>query len=197
MEYFFILSFLVLGAGIKFIDAAYDEHAFSKRFALLAAPLLGILWAYTMYIDAASATILCAILAGVLLKGKIDNWAHLAGLGMIGGVLLVSGVKLLILPLMILAAAALIDEIGNDAIDKRRRRLQQKGAAGTALLLFFDHRWTLKVAILSLAAISMIPLLFFFAMLCFDYAYLGMRHYSEFRLSRLPNHATTPGSTVA
>jgi len=197
MEYFFILSFLVLGAGIKFVDAAYDDHAFSKRTALLAAPLLGSLWAYTMYVDAVSATILCAILAGVLLKGKIDNWAHLAGLGVIGGVLVVSGVHLLILPLIILAASALLDEVGNDAIDKRRSRLQHKGTPGTALLMFFDHRWTLKVAILALAALGMIPIVFFFAMLCFDYAYLGMRWYSDIRLSRQPSHATVPKTTLA
>jgi hypothetical protein len=192
MEYFFILSFLVLGAGIKFIDAAYDEKAFDKRTALIVAPLLGILWAYTMYVDAVAATILCAILCGVLLKGKIDNWAHLAGLGVIGGVLIVSGVKLLFLPLIVLAIAALLDEVGNDAIDKRRTFLLDKGKAGMFVLTFFDHRWVLKVAILALAVISVIPLLFFFAMICFDYAYLGMRWYSHVRLSRMPSHATVP-----
>jgi len=196
MEYFFILSFLVLGAGIKFVDAAYDEHAFSKRTALFVAPLLGGLWAYTMYVDAVSATILCAILCGVLLKGKIDNWAHLAGLAVIGGILVVSGVKFLILPLIILAVSALLDEVGNDAIDKRHAFLEKKGTAGRFVLAFFDHRWVMKVAILALAVIGMIPLLFFFAMICFDYAYLGMRWYSDVRLERLSKQLPRPTSLV-
>lgn len=182
--YFFLVSFLVLGAGIKFIDAAYDEKAFDKKWAMLLAPALGILWAYTMYIDAASATILLAIICGVLLKGKIDNWAHLAGLGVIAGVLALSGVELLWLPLVILAAAALLDEVGNDAIDKRRSWLSSKGITGKVTITFFDHRWVMKVVILALAAIGMIPWVFFLAMVCFDYAYLGVRYASALSLAR-------------
>ena len=49
--YFFLLSYSILGGGIKYIDDAFDEKIFSKKIALTIAPLLGVLWAYTMIIN--------------------------------------------------------------------------------------------------------------------------------------------------
>ena len=60
--YFFLLAYPILGAGIKYIDDAFDENKFNKKIALVIAPILGILWAYTMLIDGVSATILLAVL---------------------------------------------------------------------------------------------------------------------------------------
>jgi len=115
--YFFLLSYPVLGAGLKYIDDAFDEKIFSKRYALILAPLLALLWAYTMYVDQISATILLAILVGVFLRGKIDNRAHFIGLAVIIGIIALVGISLLFLPLIIIAAAAFLDEVGNDVID--------------------------------------------------------------------------------
>ena len=78
--YFFLLSYPILGAGIKYIDDAFDEETFNKKIAIAIAPILGMLWAYTMLIDQVSATILLAILCAVIIKGKIDNYAYLVGL---------------------------------------------------------------------------------------------------------------------
>ena len=74
--YFFLLSYPVLGAGLKYIDDAFDEKIFSKKYALILAPLLAILWAYTMYIDSFSATILLAILvySGVIIGHIMAGW---------------------------------------------------------------------------------------------------------------------------
>ena len=118
--YFFLLAYTILGAGIKYIDAAYDEKTFNKKIALVFAPLLGALWAYTMLIDPYSASILLAILVGVLIKGKIDNPAHLAGFFIILAIIVLAQVQLMIVPLIVLAIAALLDEVGNDVIDKKK-----------------------------------------------------------------------------
>lgn len=180
--YFFLLSFLILGGGIKYIDAAYDDKTFNKKLALAIAPVLGILWAYTMLINEVAATILFAVLLGVLLKGKIDNRAHLVGLLIIFGVIFLMGVELLFLPLIFLAAAALLDEVGNDVVDYNKKYLKSKNKLlHKFLIYFFDQRWLLKIAVLCIALVGIIPLYFFLAILLFDYAYLIVHWYSQSR----------------
>lgn len=182
--YFFLLSFLVLGAGIKFIDAAYDEKTFSKKLAIVSAPVLGILWAYTMIINPAAATILLAVVLAVVIKGKIDNLAHLSGVIVIVPVIFLAGIELMWFPLVFLAAAALFDEVGNDYMDDRK-----KVSADSNFIrfveYFFDQRWTLKVAILSLVLTGIVPVYFFVAMILFDYAYLGVRRVSDIKLGKV------------
>ncbi len=177
--YFFLISFLVLGAGIKYIDAAYDEKTFSKKLALAAAPILGILWAYTMIINPVAATILLAVVLGVVIKGKIDNLAHLSGVLVIVPVIFIAGVDLMWLPLVFLAAAALLDEVGNDFMDDKKGVLDENNKFVRFANSFFDHRWMMKVAILSLVFVGLIPVYFFLAMFLFDYAYLTVRKVSD------------------
>jgi len=179
--YFFLLSFMILGAGIKYVDAAYDEKTFSKKFALIAAPILGILWAFTMVINHVAATILLAVVLAVVIKGKIDNLAHLSGVLVIVPVIFLAGIQLMWIPLAFLAAAALVDEIGNDYIDKKKKSFDDKNKFFSFVKYFFDHRWMMKVAILSLVFMGLIPFYFFFAMLLFDYAYLGVRRASDIK----------------
>jgi len=181
MYYFFLLSFTVLGAGLKYIDNAFDERIFSKKVAYVVAPLLGILGAYTMMIDAVSATILLAVVLGVLLKGKIDNFAFLSALLVTVGILILAGVQLLILPLIVLTLAALFDEVGNDIIDKKNYLTEGKQWQ-RCVGYFFDQRWVMKVVILSLAVVNIVSFYFFVAMFLFDGAYLGVRWYSHVRL---------------
>lgn len=182
--YFFLVSFSLLGAGIKFIDSAYDEKAFSKKLALFIAPLLGLLWAYTMIINPIAATILLAIVLGVVFKGKIDNYAHLMGVVIIIPIILFAGVELMILPLIFLSAAAVLDEVGNDYIGNPNRKLRHYKTLNKILTYFFDQRWLLKTAILFLAILNMIPLYFFVSMILFDYAYLGVRYWSDIKLGK-------------
>jgi len=190
--YFFFLAFAVLGAGLKYIDDAFDEKVFNKKIAYMIAPLLGVLWAYTMIVDSVAATILLAILLGVLLKGKIDNFAHVIGLLVIVGIIVVAGVQLLFVPLIILASAALLDEVGNDFVDKSNLliggKLWQK-----FVINFFDQRWVAKVAILGLIIVNVLPWFFFIAMLLFDGAYLGVRWFSQTRQKSLMASSVTQG----
>ena len=178
--YFFLLSYTILGAGIKYIDAAFDEKTFNKKFAMFLAPFLGGLWAYTMFINPFSATILLSILLGVILKGKIDNIAHLSGVIVIIPVILLLGVELLFIPLIFLAAAAVLDELGNDYIDEHQQ-LFSKNKLTLFVDYFFDQRWLLKTSILFLAFLGVLPYYFFIAMIFFDYSYLAVRYISDVR----------------
>lgn len=178
--YFFLLSYTILGAGIKYIDSAYDEKTFSKKLAMVLAPFLGLLWTYTMFINPASATILLAILIGVILKGKIDNVAHFSGVIVIIPIIILLGIELMFVPLLLLATAAVLDEVGNDYFGKKTKELNKN--IGTRLILYyFDQRWLLKSAILILSLIGIIPFYFFIAMILFDYSYLSVRYVSELK----------------
>lgn len=177
--YFLLLSFLILGAGIKYIDDAFDERKYNKKVALVIAPILGILWAYTMIIDTASATILLAVICGVLFKGKIDNYGHFAGLLVIFLVIVAAGVELMILPLFFLAPFALLDEVGNDVIDYNKKYFKKDNCGHKFVRYFFDQRWLLKIAVLSFVILGILPIYIFFALLFFDGAYLLMRWFSQ------------------
>ena len=177
--YFYLISYPILGAGLKYIDDAFDEKIFNKKFALLLAPILGLLWAYTMFIDQFSATILLAIIIGVFCRGKIDNLGHYIGLAIIIGIIALLGINFLFLPLIILAVAAFLDEVGNDIIDYNKGNFNQNKFSHKLFVYFFDQRWATKIAVLYIILIGIFPLYFFLAMLLFDGAYLLVRLYSR------------------
>jgi hypothetical protein len=68
-----ILAFAIIGAGLKYIDDAFDEDTFSKKKAILIAPIIVLIWICLSLFDSVSATILFSILFAVLFTGKIDN----------------------------------------------------------------------------------------------------------------------------
>lgn len=181
--HFFLLSYTILGVGIKYIDDAYDEKTFSKKIALIAAPMLGILWAYTMLINPVSATILSAVLCGVLFKGKIDNHAHLLGFSVVLVIIVfLAKVELImILPLIFLASSAVLDEVGNDVIGYNKKYLNYKIFRYNFALYFFGRRYLMKVAILYLVLLGVFPWYFLLALIFFDEAYIIMDLYSQSR----------------
>ena len=193
---FYLISYPLLGAGIKFIDEAFDEKRYSKTLAIAVAPLLGILWAYTMISNPASASILMAVLVGVFFTGKIDNWAHFAGLGVVIGLVVLLGVQFMIIPLLLLGAAALLDELGNDFVDKHKERWNTSKIRFRFLVYFFDHRWMMKTALLPLALLNIVPWYFVLAMILFDESYLLVRYVSEEEIS-LPRFSVFSDRTWA
>jgi len=178
---FYLLTYPIIGAGIKYMDAAFDDKTVSKKLAIIIAPLLAFIGAYAMYVDAVSATILLAVLLGVLFTGKIDNIAHGLGLIVIIPIIYFAGIEFLLIPLGILVLGGMIDEIGNDFIDKRRDKFTNGKSIYKMLVYFFEHRWTLKVVILGFVLIGMFPFYFFVAMFLFDYAYLSVSLYSDIK----------------
>lgn len=177
--YFFLLAYSILGAGLKYVDDAFDEKTFNKKLALILTPILSIIGAYTMLIDPVSATILFAILCGVLIKGKIDNYAFFGGLVLVIAMVFLAGVQFLFLPLLILAAAAILDEVGNDYIDKKREDLDENKVLNKFAIYFFGHRWIMKAMILFLVFLAIVPAYFFIAMIFFDYAYISVGLYTQ------------------
>ena len=175
--YFFIFSYSVLGAGLKYIDDAFDERPFSKINGLILSPFLGVLWALTMIVNPFSTTILLAIILGVLFKGKIDNLAHLIGLISIVSIIIIAKVELLFLPLVFLTAAGVIDEIGND-IASYNKDLPKNKFRYNFIKYFFGRRYFLKVALLYLVLIGVFPLHFLLALIFFDEAYIIVEMYS-------------------
>ncbi len=177
--YFPLISYPILGAGLKYIDDAFDEKIFSKKFAIVLAPFLGIIWAITMILDSFSATLLLAIVLGVLLRGKIDNLAHFVGLGVIISIIIFVGIRLMMFPLVFLAAAAFLDEVGNDIIDYNKGSINENKFSHKVFVNFFDQRWFTKFAVLYIIILGVIPAYFFIAILLFDGAYLTVRLYSR------------------
>jgi len=175
---FIIISYALLGAGLKYIDAAFDEGTLSKKGALLISPFLGVLWIFTMIIDNSSAVLLSAIILGVLIRGKIDNAAFSIGLFVIVFIALLVGIRVSPLLLVFLTACAFMDEIGNDIIDK----MEKNPSFGNVFLrFFFGKRWLLKVGVLYLAVIGVFSFYSLVALYFFDEAYILLDDYSRAR----------------
>ena len=179
MLYLLFLTYAILGAGIKYVDDAFDKKVFNRSMAIAVTPFLSIIGAYSMITDPVSATILLAVLCGVLLKGKIDNIAFALGFVIVIIIALYAGAQFLVLPLVILTAAAILDEVGNDYIDSKKDKLNMKNPVHVFEKYFLGHRWIMKTAILYLAVLNLVPILFFLAMILFDYSYLGVNAYSQ------------------
>jgi len=185
--YVLFLLFPLLGAGIKYVDAAFDEEVFNKNRALIIAPLIGVIWAFTMMIHPMSATLLLAVILGVLVKGKIDNVAHVAGLVSIivfYAILwfIYDGIIIYFTPLLFLAAAGVLDEIGNDVISYNEEFTNNHSFGFQFFKYFFGRRHFMKVALIYLFIVAGYPLYFFVAFLFFDEAYMMVALYSHSKL---------------
>lgn len=179
--FFFLLSYPILGGVLKYIDDAFDETTFNKNIAMIVAPILGILWAFTMIINDVSATILLAVVLGVLLRGKIDNSAHLVGFFSILVIVILAGIELMIMPLIFLTSAAVIDEVGNDVVGYNNKYLKNKRFRYQFALYFFGRRYLFKVALLYVSLLGVFPLYFLLAFILFDEAYLIVELYGQSR----------------
>jgi len=147
---------------------------------------LGVLWAATMLADRAAATILLAVMLGVLLSGKIDNVGHIAGFAIIVALLFVGGVDVKLWSLAVLTVAAVADEVGNDYIDRKNHMDEWTGGAGRAVKYLFDFRCMMKIAVLALVVLGRLPWYAFVAFLLFDVAYSAVGYISKHHLAHQP-----------
>jgi len=159
-----ILAFAIIGAGLKYIDDAFDEDIFSKRVAMLIAPILVIIWTCLSIFDSVSATILFSVLFAVLLTRKIDNLVFKVCSITLILILVLSGMlNFLWIPLFSLIMMGVADEKGNDYVDNHATlKLGQ---------FFFSHRFSMKIGVLGLCMLSLLPWLYLGAFLAFDGAY--------------------------
>ena len=200
LTYVLFLLFPVLGAGIKYVDAAFDEEVFNKNKAVIFAIFLGILWAFTMILHPMAATILLAVILGVLIKGKIDNIAHAAGLVSILIFYMIlwylfDGVIIYFMPLFFLAGAAVLDEIGNDVISYNSEFSNNHTFGFQFFKYFFGRRHFMKVALIYLFIVAGYPLYFFVAFLFFDEAYMMVALYSQSKKAETNAQYSTIEST--
>lgn len=171
-EVFIIISYALIGAGIKYIDQAYDINIFSKNKSKLLAPFIGILMAYLIMIDNWNALILLSIVIAVAITRKIDNIAFTLGILSLIGTLLLFGnfLKINWSIFAVLLLSGIIDEIGNDLSDKNKL----KGMFNH----FFAYRFMMKVAVFILFIINILPLIYLIAFWVFDLAYTFVEVYS-------------------
>jgi hypothetical protein len=163
-----ILAFAVIGAGLKYIDDAFDEDTFSKKKAILIAPIIVLIWICLSLFDSISATILFSILFAVLLTGKIDNLIFkVSTIALISILVLSQMLNLLWIPLLILILMGVADEKGNDYVDNH--------ATLTLVEFFFSYRFCMKMGLLSLCILTLLPWLYLLAFLAHDGAYESVR----------------------
>lgn len=170
---FFVFSFAILGAGVKYIDSAFDENTFSKKKALLLAPFLGVFYAFLMSLNANAATILMSFLVGVFLSGKINNLAFYIQTAFWAIFVFIFGnVSIFFFPFIMLVVASIIDEKGNDLSDARKLK--------TKIARFvFKHRLFMDVVAFLLAVFGFIELVFLVSFFAFDLGYSLVGTYSK------------------
>ncbi len=192
-----ILSYALLGAGIKYADQAYDIDVFNKKAAKFMAIPGGILMVTLILLDPSSATIFLAMVIGLALARKIDNIAFYVGtailllLPVIFNIMpfTINGESILQirwLPFGILIVSCVLDELGNDWADKRikkrliRHTTEKNDDKFTYNLgeKFFLNRFMMKVGIFILAFFGIFEWLYFFAFVAFDICYTLVDYYS-------------------
>jgi len=192
-EYYgYYVAFAIIGAGLKYIDVAFDDERFSKIKAMLIAPILVIVAGVLAIKDVASRTILVSILLSSLISGKVDNLVFMVSstafllLIFLAFHTLDGTLTFLWIPLFVLTIFGILDEKGQDYIDKNETTKITN--------FFFQHRFAMKLGMLILCAYQFFawPYLFFF--LAFDLAYdaVGMFRYVGVPLSVYRIKTSTP-----
>jgi hypothetical protein len=136
---------VIIGLGVKYIDAAYDDSAFSRSRTLPLSICLGLLAGSLMVYDADVAVLFLALITGVSVTGKVDTPPFRVlvlttiTISCFSVPLYLSTAAPCVL-LAIFSVAAAIDEVGNDMADD--------GHLPPLLSKFFSYRGLLKTVVL-------------------------------------------------
>ncbi|MDD5317738.1 MAG: hypothetical protein PHF51_03305 [Candidatus ainarchaeum sp.] len=170
---FLIAGFAFIGAGMKYVDAAFDEGTVGKKSAYIVAALCGVLMGALIGMDAYAAMVLLSIILGVAVTGKIDAPAFVVGAlaALAMPALFSSQVTLYTLPVAVLVLGAVIDELGNDLADSGRVK-------NGLFALFFRYRLTMEVFMAGLALAGFFPVVYLLALVSLDAGYHAMTYYS-------------------
>ncbi len=138
------ILYALSGLFMKLSDDAYDKKK-NIVLAILAGILCGSFIGYLAVTSADAACIFIAILIGTILSLKVDSLNHIAALLLFVLIVIYIGIPTIgILTLFICSIAAFLDEIGNNNKLIKNRKLK----------IFFEYRFTLKVAVLLFAILG-------------------------------------------
>lgn len=143
------------GFLMKLSDDSYDRRK-NVFLAIFAGIFCGIFIGYLAVTSADAACIFIAILIGTILSLKVDSLNHIAALALFILIMVYIGIPTIgIVTLIICTIASYLDEVGNDSKWIKTR--------SKSIKLFFDYRFTLKIAVLIFAVLgsleSVIPAL--------------------------------------
>jgi hypothetical protein len=173
-----LVIYFLLGAGIKYIDQAYDIRVFNKKTATIIAVPTGLLMAAIVIVDPPSATIFIAMALGLLVTKKIDNIAFQIGIVLVVllPIFFVNLMDVFWLPFSVLFLACLADEYGNDWSDKhylkklaKKHHKTLKRTELTALIM--RYRSVMKITIIGLVVTKQLAFIYLPAFLLFDLGY--------------------------
>ncbi|MBU1197986.1 hypothetical protein KJ765_05775 [Candidatus Micrarchaeota archaeon] len=174
----FVLAYAFLGGGIKYIDQVFDEKIFNRKAAFILSILAGLIMGYLIAMDPPSATIFIAIVLGVAITKKIDNIAFYLGVLLVLAAPLffrlsqTGTIALDMFSIFFLTVAALIDEWGNDEVDRWNR-------VNGVVKKFFYYRFTMKIMMAALVLTGTFEMIYLIAFLAFDGAYGFVDWYSQ------------------
>jgi hypothetical protein len=164
-----ILFYSLSGLFMKVSDDAHDQKH-NTLLGFVAAVVCGITIGYLAVTSADAACIFLAILIGTVLSWKVDCLNHILSLLIFVGIIVIMGFPPIgIITLAVCAAAAFLDEIGNDSKWAAHKKYVKE---------FFQYRFALKIVILLFAVLGMIATVYpelqiagvqFFAPLTFIY----------------------------
>lgn len=175
-----VLIYFLLGAGVKYVDAAYDDDTFSKRCASCLAIFLGLIAGIAMIWDQPTLIIFLSLIVGVTITGKLDirPFQILVVIAVLlpgcyyGTAVPIAGSDWHLVLMLSLGAA--IDEIGNDLADAKILK--------HILRLFFLYRGYLKLLIGLIVVVHYLRLPYALAFMSFDIGYLLLTRASERRV---------------
>ncbi len=134
------------GLFMKLSDDAYDRKK-NIILAVVAGILCGLFIGYLAVTSADAACIFIAILIGTILSLKVDSLNHIAALLLFVLIVVYIGIPTIgIVTLLICSVAAFLDEVGNDNKWIKSRKLK----------MFFEYRFTLKIAVLIFAILGLL-----------------------------------------
>lgn len=143
-----LVLYSLSGFLMKLSDDSYDRRK-NKALAIFAGVFCGIFIGYLSVTSADAACIFIAVLIGTLLSLKVDSLNHVAALVLFILILVYIGIPTIgIVSLIICSAASFLDEVGNDSNWIKSR--------GKKIKLFFDYRFTLKIAVLIFAVLGLL-----------------------------------------
>ncbi len=164
-----ILFYPLSGFFMKLSDDAHDQKH-NTLLGIVAAVICGVSIGYLAVTSADAACIFLAILIGTVASWKVDCLNHILSLLIFVGIIAVAGFPSIgIVTLAVCAAAAFLDEIGNDSEWAAKRKYVHE---------FFQYRFALKIVILIFAVLGTLSTLYpglqisgvqFFAPLTFVY----------------------------